>query len=682
MSGCFRGLTAGLPLEALRRRCAEPPYAAIWERLEARVRETAALDAASDGYIGPSALGWHSVTPAVVEAAAVWKLRGDPDALAHVERCIGHLAEIYEGSAESLAAVPPHLRRPVLSHGEIALAADLCQGDIGPPAAETLGRLLRAHIVPSVELAPSLTGHSQGSNIACTRNINAGIAALVCGREAGCAGWEAVVDGARDTCIQYLRHAIDDDGFGYEGCGYVQDMLGFVTLFADLLRRNGRDNLFATEPRLRRAATANLHLLFPDRRALVNIGDCGIASPVSMAWLLLHAQEFSDPLLLGLWQEFDGPDVSGRRAVPSHHHGAPYFEMRHLLMTFLFWDAARPATPVANSGLPTAIGARGTGITAFRTSWGRDAVYASFLASGRSHTALTHCHHESGHFSIFAYGEYLAIDTGRYNGGPDQHSILLVDSPDQTVSNWGSDFRGGRLARFERAAWLDYARVESGHQRGCIWADRHFLFVRTGGDGAYVVVADNVNPDNAKHTFWWQLQAHPATRVAVTGPRSAEVRGERARLDLAFAIPGPEVFPRDPHALALKVDDKWWSWPYGKDENVAGKEGDISSTSIRRPRLLGELAGLNGQIAAVIVPRRTGEAPLPVRTASINGVIRLDIEVGAFTDTILLALDHGCVRIPGAEGFTTLAAIRRPAGGGPTDYWTADGSPLRIDLQG
>lgn len=676
-----RGLLAGMSIEELRRRRSSPPHAAVWTKLVSWWREIVARDAAAGEYVGLSGMGWHSVTPGVVAAAAIWRIDGTREALEHVERCIGYLAEIYEGPADFVKSLPSQHRMPVLSHGEIAMAADMCRDDLKPETVKTLCRIVREHILPSTIYPTSLIGYSGGGNIIATRNIQAGIAALLWGEESGYADWQASLDHACDVCRQYLRHGLDAQGSGFEGTGYTQAMTGQIALMAHLMQQAGLENMYASEPMLHKAPLASLPLVFPDRTGLINMGDVGVFNQPEPGELLWASREYRDPVLMGLFAELSAPRLMPWPAdFPASLHAACY-QVRDLLYIFLHWDPAAPATPLTKASLPTAFYSPGTEITAFRTSWGRDSVFVNFLGSGRSHTALTHGHQDSGHVSIFAYGDYLAIDTGRYNGSSDQHSVMLVEGdndPSIVTAQWGTDHKAGRITSFQRHELLDYAKADCANQRQCIWADRHLLFVRLGGDDCYVVTIDNVNKNNDRHMFWWQLHANPRCKIDITGQRTAAISGPRARLDLTFAIPEGGIFANDPHKLELRADEKWWSWPYGKGQDISAMQNTLHDTSVKRPRLSGVLNGLSGQMVATMVPRRSGQAALPVTTRAENGVIRVDVQAGAVSDTILVAIDHGYIRVPGFRGLTELAVVRRGANGLVT-YWTSNGAPLEIE---
>lgn len=669
-------LLQGMTLQELRERSTRAPYDELWQLILQAWNEIVAVEAAAEGYSSHGNLGWYSITPAVVEAAILSRINDDGEALRHVERCIGILADVYEGSEEHLQSIPAHHRRPAISHGEVAISADIVRDSLSKESRSTLCRLMKEYIIASSSFERILVRTSAGNNIQVYLSINAGIAALLWGEECGYEGWAEVVSQTREICIKYLAHACDENGFGYEGVGYVQDMLAAVTLFAILHKQSGHGDIFKDAPRLRQTGHATIMFLLPDRSSLLNAGDVGLASPPSLAWLLILAREYDDPVLRGFWNEFEGPPNFFRSYRP-FDAATKIKRLWHLMQCFLFWDAEAALTPVAEAGLPLTQYSTGTEISHFRTSWGTDAVYLNYLGSGMSHTCLTHRHADGGHFSIFAYGDYLAVDTGRYNGHPDQHSVVLIDGLPKDAEGWHLCLRHGRLRGFLQHEFLNYIVAEAAHMKDCMWADRHCLFVRLGGDECYTIFIDNIKKDTEKHSYLWQLQAHPACTLTINGAVKATVEGKQARLDITFAIPGPKAFPDDPHSIVLSMDEKWWSWPYGKDADRQDYDPELSVTSIRRPRLLAEVNGANGQVAAVVVPRKKEQSTFKVNQIPHPNLIHLEIESDRFQDTLLCALDHKHIESPGYSGRCEFAFVRRE-GGKLKGVWTSDGSPLMV----
>jgi hypothetical protein len=258
-------------------RIARPPLDAVYGRMAERWREAADAVARGEEPPGHGALGWHSVTPMAMEAAFIWRMSGDAAALQYVENRIERLARATE---EAAAAKPRHYL--VLSHGQISLAADMCRGGLSPQSLDMLYRLAREHMIDFHEADAILHYHSGGRNTPVCQTINAGIAALVLGKESGHDRWEDVVGFARDACIQYLRHGFDPQGYPYEGTGYGLETAYYIYLYSQLLWQNRRENLFESEPNLRNIPLAALSVMFPDRSALINANDLGLIFPWSM----------------------------------------------------------------------------------------------------------------------------------------------------------------------------------------------------------------------------------------------------------------------------------------------------------------------------------------------------------------------------------------------------------------
>jgi hypothetical protein len=674
--------------DVLRKKIRQAPYDVLWARLKRRTADVIAAARASSFERGWSTLGWHSRTPMVVEAALVHALEGDPAMLAWVTDCLAYVER--RERSESREALLGSSKMLILSHGELALAADLCRESLSPAARESLLGLVRDLWI---DFRPGRTGYvgfSGGNNITLTKALQAGFAALTWGAEAGHPEAEEAIRDAVLHVRAYLRRGLDAGGFGYEGTGYSHSVFGFLYPFCQILKQAGREDLFASEPVLKSAVDASLALTFPGAVGMVNISDSGLYWPLGLPWLLVTAAHYGEPLHRGLWEAYSGPDHPVRpygdasewyaRTVDPGH--LPVDQVGAMLQAVLYWDAKAPVVPLAAADRPTAVYSPGTEIVCARSGWGPEATYVNFLGAGRSHASLTHWHADAGHFSLFARGEYLAIDTGRYNVDEDHHNTVLVDGDCfLPTGGWANSLRGGRMSAFRRHALLDYACADMAGQKNGVWADRHLLFVKTEDGDAYVVTVDNVNADNAAHTFWWQLHANPECRLEVDAPATARVIGKKARLDLTFAAPSPLDFPKQPHRLSLVTDLAWWSWPYGRNTKDLARnlqKTGICTTAVSRPRLVAKVDGLNGQLMTVMIPRGTEQAPLKVRAVPELKVLRVEVQSEAFTDTILAALDHHCLDLPDVKGFTELALIRRYRDGRPPAVWTSSGESLRL----
>ena len=695
-----KGLLAGVDVTTIQSRASGPAYSALLAKFTRRLRQVVVRckrsQASSGPYYGYGALGWHSNTPMAVDAAVVHRLTGDAEALAHVEWCLRLMSDIGRDLAKHKERVSGGIW-PIHSHLETALAADICRASLPSEVIDGIKAVMRDAAIAYHDGSRPVRYFSAGQNIPAVKTLNAGVCALVWGEEVNHPTWRETVELARDAAIGYLRRGTDAAGYGYEGPGYSLCTYFYVYLVAQLLRQRGIEDLFATEPALSNIPLATHSLLFPDHGSLGNYNDLGLLYPHGMPWLPLTARYYHRGDDLALWHAFQGPDhplrpfgdtmdwyesIAGGDALQAMHV-FPY------ALSLLWWDADEKHEPIEHSARPTADCSRGVECANFRTSWSRDAVYMNVQGAGRTHAAGGHAHADCGHFSIFAHGQYLAIDTGRYNSDEDQHSVILVDGKCHMPTGdgrWGANPRSGRLLDFRRHAMVDYVRADAAHMKDCMWADRHFLFVRSpgelgnaaGGDDAYVVVIDNINVDNATHSFVWQLQTDTSNTVRITGDRTASVVGEKARLDVTFAIPSAEDFPKSPHTISLRSDEKEWAWPYGRNGIEDHPNTGLMTTSFKRPRLLAELWGVNGVMAAVLSPRRAGSPALAVRQVAEQRVLRVEVSWGEYTDTIFAAMDSGYINLADARAWTELALVRRDRAGKIVGTWTVDGEKLTL----
>ncbi|MBI3986101.1 MAG: heparinase II/III family protein, partial [Lentisphaerae bacterium] len=637
-----------------------------------RWRDTAAL---SPALRENGVLGNQYVTPLIVEAGLEYRLTGNAEALAHVESQIALLLARYKDAADSKTK-----RWAVVSHNMIALAADLCRDGLSPAARASLLELMAEYCIGLHHGRIPFLYYSAGANIPLAANIHAAVCALTWGEEAGARGWDEVVDITHDYCRAYLQRGVDASGNSYEGTGYGHECFYYITLYAQLLLQNGRQNLFLEEPVLERIPDASLQICLPDRSGLTNINDMGLIFPWSMPWLLLTARHYRRPDHLGFWYEFCGPDHPERPCgdvVPWYvkTFGADtlrgFEHIPSLALALLWLDSEAPATPIAQSNRLTAHYAPGTETACFRTSWSPDAVYANVLGQGRSVSSLTHGHADAGHFSLFAHGDYLAIDTGRYNTDEDRHNVVLVDGVSHAPTGGGLAMNPyhGRLLHFQTSPLVDAICADAAQVKGCIWANRYFLFVKGDGDAAYFVTVDSINKHNDHRTFHWQLNTHPDFEIGIESPHRAVIRGARTCLDVHFVSPGPDDFSNAPHTLTLRQDIAYWQ--SGKDNaNPEALKTGLMVTCYRCPRLVAEQTGLCGQLMAVMAPRRKQAPPTVIRTLVEKRWLAAEVEFGPYVDTLIAAPDHGYIRLPDGPVYAEILLRRHDRQGRRVAQWT------------
>jgi len=669
-----RGLLAGMDVDELKAKIEREPGRAMFARICEMFQATNQRMLAGGDKSSIGQCGCMYVTPLELEAGLIHRLTGDREALGYVERMIDVLERNWV-----IAPPPGHWAAGddqftnYFSQAMVCLAADMCRDALQPAAYEKLCRLVRFYFIGDNTFDRHALGHWSGHNIGFTRQICSAVCALVFGEESGHPDWERYVDLGRDTCLQYARWGLDPSGFSYEGVGYGSIPILWTYIYAQLLLQNGRDNLFARMPVLSRIPDAVFQVLFPDCSNLAQISD--LSTPQELPWLTLTARQYDRPQDMDLWGRYRMGEESPQTTV-----------YRGILLSLLWMDDRAPRRPIEEVALPTASCAHGTETANFRTSWRADAVYLNVLGQGRSVSSLGHMHADCGHFSLVAHGDYLAVDGGYWNEMEDQHNAVLVDGlvsrhdrrPDHTA------FRAGSLRNFQRHELLDYVMVDQSAVKDCRWAFRHVLFVRLGGDDCYVVVIDNINPDDSRHSFWWQLHAHPASEVRIEGPAAASVRRNHARLDLTFLNPSAQDYPSLPHSLSLRADEAFCPMFKNEEPEQVRKEGrrmtgnDLGNSSKWRPRLIAEQVGLNCMLMTVISPRRAGAPPLPVRQTEARLILCAEVDCGEFTDTIVSALDHAYIRLPGLRGQTELALVRRARDGRLLGAWTVDGGDLLL----
>lgn len=678
-----RGFLAGFSEEELRRKITTPPYDKLWARLLTRTAEQIAAVRRSNFGVLTGAIGWHNHTPAILEAALIALLADDADALAYVHECIQHIVDF----AAKARATDPRAKLIIIhSHAQVAMAADLLRHKLSNEALAALLKFMRHTAIDFNDGSAAYTCYNAGNNIAWCQSTQAAVCALLWGEDCQHPNWRAVVDDGIAHTRGYLKYGCDAAGFSYEGTGYGHGVFYNMFNLVQLLKQSGYADLYVQEPRLRAIFESSLRSLFPDRSFLTDDNDVGLHGASSLYYLLFAYREYHDPVYLSFWYAYQGPDHPLRPygdLFPWLHRianipGVALDSLSSLFFTVLYWDARALSPPLENVKRPTAAYSPGTERADLRTSWSRNAIYVNILGAGRSHMSQTHRHADAGHFSLFAYGDYLAIDTGRYNSNEDQHNVVLVDGKNHRhVQGWTMDHLKGALHNFQTTESLTYLKADMAQIKGCYWAERHFLFVNFGPDHAYLVTLDDINPDDSFHSFWWQLQANHDCSFTIASNNQAALHGPHTRLDLTFAIPDPQDFPSSPHTLKLRQDIQEWQWPYGKEQKIDGLlAAGVLQSSVRRPRLIAEVSGLNGVILAVLSPRLRDQSPLAIRQVKRQRLLEIVIAAGEYLDTILAAPSRGFIKTPNVEAMTELAFVRRDSSGNVLLTWSVDGASV------
>ncbi len=356
----------------------------------------------------------------------------------------------------------------------------------------------------------------------------------------------------------YLTLGIDFDGCGREGPNYLGYGIGSAVDFAEILRQQGRGDLF-TETNWRLIPAWLAADTLPGGGRWNNLGDCSHGQAPARVLLYtcgrlaqLAAQDparpgehwASRPLRqpLDYLQHFR--DAPGRsrlsygalaavmgwvwRNGPGRLDPRGYAPER--MLAWLLWHRPLPALEDPGKYLEPSLHFRGRGLVVCRTGFGSNDVYVSVEAGPY---AAGHDQADKGSFTLYAYGADLAIDSGYGNDGEPRksgssfaHNVVLIDGRGQPMryhnrsNGWVSGFFHSRIADWVRTdardAWslrFDADGVPS-LTSPVRRALRQVVFVRP-ADGlpAYLLVYDDIDKDGTAHAYTWQWHFPGAYRV-------------------------------------------------------------------------------------------------------------------------------------------------------------------------
>ena len=387
---------------------------------------------------------------------------------------------------------------------------------------------------------------------------------------------QAILFDCRRHLRDYLTFGIDADGCGHEGPSYLGYGIGAGVELAELLRQQGRGDLF-TETNYHLIAPWLTAETLPGGKRWNNLSDCGHGqrnwpvylyacgrlaelarteepvagerwSSVELRSPLAFLQQFAEapgprrlsyPALAGLmgwaWQQ-----------GPGGHDPAGYDPREALAHVLLYGPCKGADDPAAL--LPLGLHFRGRGLVVSRTGFGpRDwhlAIEAGPHAAG-------HDQCDKGTFTLQAYGADLAIDSGYGNdgeplksGSSHAHNVVLIDGEGQPMRYHNQS--SGRITGFCHTRTLDWVRVDAREAWGVRYdgdwmpspttpverADRTFLLVRPADDvPPYLVVYDDIVKDEGEHAYTWQwhvptrmkFEVHDRVWTAVPRPADQQV---------------------------------------------------------------------------------------------------------------------------------------------------------------
>lgn len=366
---------------------------------------------------------------------------------------------------------------------------------------------------------------------------------------------KAILFECRRHLRDYLTLGIDEDGCGHEGPNYLGYGIGAGPEFAEVLRQQGRGDLFCD---------TNYHLIapwlvaetLPDGKRWNNLSDCGYDQhpyPVYMYACARYAElARTDPtrekerlvcfplvrpldflaqfterpgkrqLSYGALAELMGWEwrVGPGRMSPSE------FDGRLALAHVLLYEPV-PACSDPGRYLPRAMHFRGRGLVVCRTGFGPKDLHLAIEAGPH---AAGHDQSDKGTFTLRAYGADLVIDSGYGNDGDPTkssssfaHNVVLIDGEGQPMAYHNQS--SGHITGFFSSNLADWIRLDAKEawsvRYDADWrprvtapvqrADRSFILVRpTDGVPPYLVVYDDIVKDGAEHEYTWQWHI-PAT---------------------------------------------------------------------------------------------------------------------------------------------------------------------------
>lgn len=463
-----------------------------------------------------------------------------------------------------------------------------------------------------------------------------------------------------------VNTVVGPNGYPAEDMGYGTGMFGRVAQTAELLRRAGIFDAYAECPGYSRFGNAMLHLVQPWGMHLSTTGDHGDDFGQRLFVLTrLAAETGNDALLwlLGTLSYGSGETSLGRG-----------LQIENSIYSVLLADqlqTKKMRPPARLKRLPeTSFCDRARGIVTFRSGWQPKDCFVVFDGSRRTPAAQGHEHASCGHFSISAFGEYFAVDSGRYNLEQNCHNVALIDgqSGRSTDGEWLSMKHHGVLTGFAPGKFVDVAAVDSSLQHNCMWAWRRLGLVKGKGAPPYVWVVDDINKHNDWAEYWWQLHTCPENTIRLYRRHATITCWRRGnKMDVHFALPPGAQYSRPHQLLGLSQDlAEPSSYKYVGPFSSArlarfDRPADqLHYSTFQRPRLIAKIGGLNGRIMAVMLPREKNAAPAKVTQLSgLPGSLAVRIVFGDVEDTVIFAHEHRLLEAGGVSARGQWCVVRR-----------------------
>jgi len=417
----------------------------------------------------------------------------------------------------------------------LALVYDWCHADLGDEARRTIRETLVKRTSAMFQAAAENRIWWQKSYLQNHLWVN------VCGMSA--AGF--ALYGEHDDALKWVglpldkfrrtMEALGPDGASHEGVGYWEYGVEYLLKFMDLARELLNVDLYACDW-WKNTAQYRLYLSLPrdawtSRSNIVDLADCPRGNWYGPDYLLRHlAARFRDGHAQWLAAQVDAANVDAPAAR---------------WLNLVWHDPSVPEQPPAD--LPLLRHFSDMGIVAARSDWsGKEALVVFKCGPFIGHEAVQkfsydpgggHVHPDTGHFVVFAEGEWLVRDDVYSAKFTSQHNTLLIGGKGQ-LGEGKTWFNGGeplavkarpRVTRAVSTPALDQITGDATEaypgKLGLKRFVRHLLFLKPD----VLIVVDDVALDKPAEV---ELRFHTEFPAERSGDGGWLARGKKAVLRL------------------------------------------------------------------------------------------------------------------------------------------------------
>jgi len=260
------------------------------------------------------------------------------------------------------------------------------------------------------------------------------------------------------------------------------------------------------------------------------------------------------------------------------------------------------------------------GQAVMRSGWGEDSLYAMMTAEHGSSRLTLHDHIDGGSFVLYAYNDYLLIDSGYYKPNMasnaitaqyENHNVLMIEGEDMPPK--GLLLNYGGVDAFLKNEFLEQklAYVESWQTIDQSTLQRAMMMLHD----RYVVIMDRVEtPVTVPRKHTWRLHGH----AGFDSGGEFSMDGSTARWQRDNG--GVDMY------LASSAEGLTLVRPERNGEHVSPHAHNIMSDPEDHEIVDGEVTAVAPLFVAVLAPFRVGadgdspEAPLTVEAVTVNDV--------------------------------------------------------------